>query len=218
MQTIESHGRRAVADGKSPFPTGSCGLCTTGQIFAGGEWYTPPDPTEAAYRDGSTIGCLVYLDDTSAVDTWDGMLVNANVTFNVNGFLVTLPPVGTGQNTAVTAVSIATPGIGFLQTGEQVPITSTLSPNSNLHNEHDAGAVFPEASSILVYKGVRNLTTLSIKVPAAEELYPTVTLHSPATSVMSRFSAEDIVASSRETIGAPADATVYAVDGSVIFE
>lgn len=59
-------------------------------------------------------------------------------------------------------------------------------------------------------------STLPLLVPAAEELYPTVTLHSPASAVMCRFSAEDIMASSRETIGAPQGRTIYAVDGSVI--
>lgn len=58
--------------------------------------------------------------------------------------------------------------------------------------------------------------TLPLLVPAAEELYPTVTLHSPASAVMCRFSAEDIVATSRESIGAPEGRTIYAVDGSVI--
>ena len=59
-------------------------------------------------------------------------------------------------------------------------------------------------------------STLPLLVPAAEELYPTVTLHSPASAVMCRFSAEDIVATSRESIGAPEGRTIYAVDGSVI--
>ena len=59
-------------------------------------------------------------------------------------------------------------------------------------------------------------STLPLLVPAAEELYPTVTLHSPASAVMCRFSAEDIVAKSHKTIGAPQGRTIYAVDGSVI--
>lgn len=60
-------------------------------------------------------------------------------------------------------------------------------------------------------------STLPLLVPAAEELYPTVTLHSPASAVMCRFSAEDIVATSRDAIGAPQGRSIYAVDGSVIF-
>jgi hypothetical protein len=61
-------------------------------------------------------------------------------------------------------------------------------------------------------------STLPLLVPAEEELYATVSLHSPATSVMCRFSAEDVVATDRANIGAPAGVTVYAVDGSVVFE
>jgi hypothetical protein len=45
-----------------------------------------------------------------------------------------------------------------------------------------------------------------------------LTLHSHATQVMCRFSAEDVVATSRTIIGAPEVATVYAVDGSVLFD
>jgi hypothetical protein len=58
--------------------------------------------------------------------------------------------------------------------------------------------------------------TLSLVVPKAHELFPTVTLHSPATCVMCRFSAEDLLANSRTEIGALSGVVVYAVDGSVI--
>ncbi|KAL7574790.1 hypothetical protein ACA910_010635 [Epithemia clementina (nom. ined.)] len=197
---------------------GSCGLCTTGQIFAGGEWCTPLDPTVAAYSDGATIGCLVYLDDASAVDTWEGVLVNATVTFNVNGFLVALSPMGAATSNPLSSTSIPTPGNGFPQSDTQGLASSAVSPKLvDSTAERNGCAVFPQTPPTFDGGG-QNPITLSIKVPAAEELYPTVTLHSPATSVMSRFSAEDIVASSRETIGAPANATVYAVDGSVIFD
>jgi hypothetical protein len=48
-------------------------------------------------------------------------------------------------------------------------------------------------------------------------LYPTVTLHSPASAVMCRFWAEDVAAAlSHESIGVPPDVTGYAVNGSVI--
>jgi hypothetical protein len=59
--------------------------------------------------------------------------------------------------------------------------------------------------------------SLLLLVPAAEDLYPTVTLHSPVSAVMCRFSAEDVAALSRESIGAPPDVRyTYAVDESVI--
>ncbi|KAL9185579.1 hypothetical protein ACHAXT_003356 [Thalassiosira profunda] len=50
----------------------------------------------------------------------------------------------------------------------------------------------------------------------AQELFPTVTLHSPGACVMCRFSAEDLLANSRSEIGALDGVVVYAVDGSVI--
>lgn len=60
--------------------------------------------------------------------------------------------------------------------------------------------------------------SLPLLVPLEEELYPTLTLHSPGTSVMCRFSAEDIKARSRDEIGAPPNVAVYAVDGSLVFK
>jgi hypothetical protein len=61
-------------------------------------------------------------------------------------------------------------------------------------------------------------TPFHLHVPLEEDLYPTLTLHSPATKVWCRFCAQDILANSRESIGAPEGATIYAVDGSVIFD
>jgi len=60
--------------------------------------------------------------------------------------------------------------------------------------------------------------TLSLTVGQVHELFPTVTLHSPATCVMCRFSAEDLLASSRSEIGALSGVLVYAVDGSVVLD
>jgi len=60
--------------------------------------------------------------------------------------------------------------------------------------------------------------TLSLLVGKPRELFPTVTLHSPATCVMCRFSAEDLLANSRTEIGALSGVIVYAVDGSVILD
>lgn len=232
-------------------PSGSCGLCTTGQIFAGGEWCAPSDPLIASYRDGATVGTLVYLDDASAVDTWEGLLVNATITFNVNGFLVS--PVLSSSIGVTASASSSLPansdGARVMTSGNQSrkpgqksqgmdtsfglpleddegdrkkPADSTSSDaHSSIHSRtslstgrSDSRPTLASSTSALDMPS----TTLAIKVPASEELYPTVTLHSPATSVMCRFSAEDIVASSKETIGAPENATVFAVDGSVIFE
>lgn len=60
--------------------------------------------------------------------------------------------------------------------------------------------------------------TLSMVVPKVHELFPTVTLHSSGTSVMCRFSAEDLLANSRTEIGALSGVVVYAVDGSVVLD
>ena len=55
-------------------------------------------------------------------------------------------------------------------------------------------------------------------VPCEEELFPTLTLHTSQTEVLCRFCAEDIIATSRKSIGAPHGVTVYCCDGSVLFE
>ena len=65
--------------------SGSVGLCTTGQILTAGQWCSPVDPTMSSYGDAATIGCLVCLDDGSAFETWDGVMVTAQVTFNGEG-------------------------------------------------------------------------------------------------------------------------------------
>jgi len=155
---------------------GSVGLCSTGQILTAGQWCAPSDSSTSAYGDSSTVGCLVCLDDGTAFETWDGVMVTAAVTFNVNGQVVS-PPVSTTPMAA---------GGG-------------LGPNEL------PGPVAPSS-------------TLPLLVPIEEELFPTLTLHSPATQVMCRFSAEDTFASSRAEIGAPAGVTVYAIDGSVLLE
>jgi hypothetical protein len=158
---------------------GSVGLCTTGQLLTAGQWCSPVDPSLSSYGDRATVGCLVCLDDSSAFETWDGVMVTAAVTFNVNGNIVS-PPVSTHP----------IPSIGL------------------------SGSEAPQASVGLVPPSF----TLPLLVPAEEELYPTVTLHSPGVAVMSRFSYGDLLSTRREVIGAPRGVTVYCVDGSVILK
>lgn len=158
---------------------GSAGLCSTGQILAGSQWGSPFEPK--TYGSGSTVGCLVYLDDDSAFETWDGVMVTANVVFNVDGHL-TIPPGVVGQ------------GQGANQTDDQNPSFVTNSEHTEL------------------------TSVLPLFVPREEELFPTLTLHSTQTEVLCRFCASDILATSRRTIGAPSGVTVYAVDGSVLFD
>lgn len=140
---------------------GSVGLCSTGQMLSSGQWGALGLPEDSSFGSGSTVGCLVYLDDNSAYDTTDGPHVTVDVTFNINGSLV--------------------------------PTTSVMQMD-----------------------GCE--PTMSLIVPKAHELFPTVTLHSSGTSVMCRFSAEDMLASSRTEIGALSGVVVYAVDGSVILD
>lgn len=156
---------------------GSVGLCTTGQLLTAGQWCSPVDPSSCSYGDRATVGCLVCLDDSSAFETWDGVMVTAAVTFNIDGKIVS-PPVSTQ------------------------PISSVGRPASDT----PPAPVGPVPPSF----------TLPLLVPAEEELYPTVTLHSPGVAVMSRFSAGDLLSTSRAAIGAPSGVTVYCVDGSVV--
>jgi hypothetical protein len=159
---------------------GSVGLCTTGQILTAGQWCSPADPTFCSYGDRATVGCLVCLDDGSAFETWDGVMVTAAVTFNVNQQVVSPP---------ISAMPMVPTGGVYPSLFEQRSQATPVGPSS---------------------------FTLPLLVPAEEELYPTVTLHSPGTAVMCRFSAGDTIAKSREAIGAPPGVTVYSVDGSVI--
>lgn len=130
---------------------GSVGLCTTGQILISGQWCSPdPDRSIRSFGDKETVGCLVCLDDSSAFETWDGTMVTATVTFNINGSIVSPHLLG--------ATISGSDDRSYAQTQTNVPI----------------GTV-PQCS------------TLPLLVPAEEELYPTVTLHSPGTSVICRY-------------------------------
>lgn len=185
---------------------GSVGLCTTGQMLTAGQWCSPADPSMSCYGDNSTVGCLICLDDGSAFETWDGVMVTAAVTFGVNQRIVgspvsTLPMVAPPTGTTDTKPAPAgSPGAADL--GASPP--TTIPPP--LASPQTSKSILPVAPPF----------TLPLLVPAEEELYPTVTLHSPGTSVMCRFSAGDVVATSRKAIGAPEGVTVYAADGSAI--
>ena len=156
---------------------GTVGLCSSGQILQSGQWCSLPSPEVNSYGSSSTVGCLVYLDDSSAYDNSDGPHVTVDVTFNINGSIV--PSVTSSSNNATTSLSSA------------------------LHEGSSDGCVEP---------------TLSLIVPKALELFPTVTLHSSKTSVMCRFNSEDLLATSRTEIGAQPGVVVYAIDGSVILD
>lgn len=172
---------------------GSVGLCTTGQILMAGQWCSPANPLMSAYVAGSTVGCLVYLDDESAFETWDGVMVKAVVRFNVNG------------------VTVAQPVSTLPMTGS--PATQ---PSVVLSPPHMTGGRELSGATISALDPTRS-TALNLLVPAIEDLYPTVTIQSSGTAVVCRFSTEDIAANSRASMGALDGVAVYAVDGSVIF-
>lgn len=182
----------------------SIGLLTTGQILAAGQWYSPCDSRLSMYGNSSTVGCLVLLDDSGMFETWDGMMVPALVTFNVDGNVVLPPPYlppHLGGIGGVLGGAVGNPSMMMMGMGMGMSHMGT-----GLENEDAAAAAMASNTSFPLY------------VPREEDLYATLTLHSPATQVMCRFCAEDVVACTRESIGAPPGVTVYAVDGSVLFE
>jgi hypothetical protein len=198
---------------------GSVGLYSTGQFLTAGQWCSPIDPASCAYGERATVGCLVCLDDATAFETWDGVMVTAAVTFSVNGRIVsppvtTVPALGSAGMMPSSSTSNpqghtpATP-LGGQTTPEKTKVSLGSSPFTG--PSFTAPRVFQQSPPSLAF-------TLPLLVPAEEELYPTVTLHSPATAVMSRFSAGDLLATSRSQMGAPEGVTIYAVDGSVVFE
>jgi len=174
---------------------GSIGLCTTGQVLVAGQWSSPLDPLVSAYGNNSTVGCLVYLDDESAFETWDGTMVTANVTFSVNGRVIETQAPNTPFGTAH-------------QGGPSVRQRQLLH-NGQDQDQEDEQTDDPQQDG-------RDALIMPLYVPREEEVYATLTLHSPETQVMARFSADDMLARSRSNIGVPAGVTVYAVDGSVV--
>jgi hypothetical protein len=146
------------------------------------------------------------MDDDKAYETWDGVMIKASIRLNVNGVMVS-PPVSTlpmsGAPGSLPLSSSVLPTGGFIGRSNS---TSTSGGN-------EKGPISPTNQP-----GRLDIPapTLTLLVLSAEDLYPTVTLQSPATSVVCRFSSEDVMATTREMIGAPPGAAVYAIDGSVI--
>lgn len=151
----------------------SVGICSTGQVLLSSRWYGCAG--QSSFGVGSTVGVLVYLDDTSAYQSWDGMLVTATCTFSVDG----------------------------------EPVTLGMSPKVN-----PGGASRTSSTAASMEIGC------PLALPVDGDLYPTITLHSPAVQVLCRFCAADLVipnAAGRSSIGAPPGVPVYALDGSLVF-
>jgi len=172
---------------------GSVGLCSTGQILQSGQWFSLNNQEDCSYGANATVGCLVYLDDTSTYDdnAEGGPHISMDVTFNINGKI--LP-------------------------SSSASIFSGAGATTSSSNQVVEGTESPSRSTATVGNGDGYEPSLSLIVPKAHELFPTVTLHSTGTSVMCRFSAEDLLANSRSEIGVSSGVVVYAVDGSVIFD
>jgi hypothetical protein len=127
----------------------------------------------SAYMDSATVGCLVCLNGDSAFETWDGVMVTAGVTFSVNGVVVS-PPLAT---LSVTGRPVMLPSASSVQRGRMDARLGDESMESTNRSR-------PGLPSV----------TLPLLVSAAEDLYPTFKLHSPASAVMCRFSAEGVAA------------------------
>jgi len=191
---------------------GSLGFCSTGQILSSRQWFTPTpvlstssrnchcDQNDSSthpsidedigYGTPSTVGCLVYLDDESAQVTLDDVMVTAFITFNIDGRII-----------------LHTPANQSLFIDDEYRYASKM---NNL--------TWKDSSFSDDYEDESPQTTASLLVPSTEELYPTLTLKSHDVDVLCRFCAEDILATQRKEIGAPFGVTVYAVDGSVLFD
>jgi hypothetical protein len=157
-----------------------------------------------AYGYGATVGCLVFLDDSSSFETWDGVMVNASVSFSINGVVVPapLPTLALNNEGASAGAATGTSPSSTATSPARVPRSTVVSPTPESWSNGKASASLAGLTPTLL-------------VPASEELYPTVTLQTPSTAVMCRFSSEDVIL--QDSIGPlPRGATVYAVDGSVI--
>ena len=106
----------------------SIGLCTTGQILNAGQWCAPLNAISSCYSNNSVVGCLVYLDDNTAFETWDGVMVKASVTFNVDGNVVR--PIVLPMNPTQVLSSIVGPSISL-----DVPRDEELFPTLTLHSQ-----------------------------------------------------------------------------------
>lgn len=69
----------------------SIGLSSTGHVLMSSRWYTCK-AGPSAFGVGSTVGVLTFLDGANPYQSWDGEMVLANVTFSVDGKVVSLAP------------------------------------------------------------------------------------------------------------------------------
>ncbi|KAL7478986.1 hypothetical protein ACHAW6_004733 [Cyclotella cf. meneghiniana] len=89
--------------------------------------------------------------------------------------------------------------------GPMVTTNVTFNVNGIVIPSLECSSSYPTYSlfTAKLYEDINDAPTLALIVPQGQELFPTVTLHSPAMCVMCRFNAEDLLANSHAEIGAP---------------
>jgi hypothetical protein len=194
----------------------SIGLCSTGQVLLSSRWYSCP-PGYGAFGVGSTIGVLVFLDGANAFQSWDGELVNAKVTFSVDGRPVDMGvqqqpqqhiqqhvPQQQQQLTNAATITTANTAIG-------ASASSAIGGQNTRQPQQQQTAVIQSS-----FGGVSSISPCAVGLPKDGDLFPTLTLHSPNTQVFCRFCSADLICATRQAIGAPPNVPVYALDGSIV--
>eukprot|EP00953_Heterococcus_sp_UTEX-ZZ885_P028790 15346-Heterococcus_DN1.PRE.1 len=194
----------------------SIGLCSTGQVLLSSRWYSCP-PGYGAFGVGSTIGVLVFLDGANAFQSWDGELVNAKVTFSVDGRPVDMGvqqqpqqhmqqhvPQQQQQLTNAATITTANTAIG-------ASASSAIGGQNTRQPQQQQTAVIQSS-----FGGVSSISPCAVALPKDGDLFPTLTLHSPNTQVFCRFCSADLICATRQAIGAPPNVPVYALDGSIV--
>jgi hypothetical protein len=195
----------------------SIGLCSTGQVLLSSRWYSCP-PGYGAFGVGSTIGVLVFLDGANAFQSWDGELVNAKVTFSVDGRPVDMgvqqqPQQHIQQQQQLTNTATITTANTAVSASNSTASGANGGLNTRQQQQQQQTAVSTMQSS---FGGVSSISPCAVALPKDGDLFPTLTLHSPNTQVFCRFCSADLICATRQAIGAPPNVPVYALDGSIV--
>ncbi len=170
----------------------SVGLSSTGQILLSSRWHSCESTKE--FGVGSTVGLLVFVDDSTVYQSWDGEKVTAYCMFYVDG-----------------------EGVGVMVGPTEVhELRKSHLPLYCMDMD-----VTPAAGGAMEGSGA--VGCIELGLPGNTDVYPTLTLQSPFTQVQCRFCSADLVLprppnakTARESIGAPLGVAVYGLDGSVV--
>ncbi len=170
----------------------SVGLDSTGQILLSSRWHRCEGTKE--FGVGSTVGLLVFVDDSTVYQSWDGEKVTAYCMFSVDGE-------GVGVMVGPTEVDELRKAYLPLYC---MDMDVTPAPGGTTEGSGAVGCI-------------------ELDLPGNTDVYPTLTLQSPFTQVQCRFDSADLVLprppngkTARESIGAPLGVAVYGLDGSVV--